>query len=38
LVGKMDGKNFHATHLTLKCPSKYKNDQVEISGAKQTSI
>ena len=40
LVGKMEGGNFHASHITLKCPSKYTQDKVEITEvkAKQASI
>ncbi len=34
MVGKMEGDKFHASHLTLKCPSKYKQDQVDFSAAK----
>jgi len=33
LTGKMKGNEFHASHILMKCPSKYKNDQVEISAA-----
>lgn len=40
LTGKMEGKEFHAKHILMKCPSKYTKDQVEISEAKskQASI
>jgi cytochrome c-type biogenesis protein CcmE len=40
MVGKMEGDKFHASHITLKCPSKYTQDKVEITEfkAKQASI
>jgi len=40
LTGKMEGKEFHAMHILMKCPSKYTKDQVEITEAKakQASI
>ncbi|MFD2871406.1 cytochrome c maturation protein CcmE [Mucilaginibacter ximonensis] len=40
LTGKMEGNEFHAKHILMKCPSKYTKDQVEISEAqsKQASI
>jgi cytochrome c-type biogenesis protein CcmE len=40
MVGKMEGNNFHASHITLKCPSKYTKDQVEITEfkAKEANI
>lgn len=36
LTGKMEGGEFHANHILMKCPSKYTKDQVEISEAKST--
>lgn len=30
LTGKMVGKEFHATKILMKCPSKYNEDQVEV--------
>lgn len=31
LVGKMEGDEFHASKILMKCPSKYNKDQVEVS-------
>ena len=31
LTGKMQGKEFHASKILMKCPSKYNNDLVEIN-------
>ena len=30
ITGKMDGDEFHADKILMKCPSKYTNDQVEV--------
>ena len=40
LVGKMEDGKFHASHITLKCPSKYVQDKVEITEfkAKEANI
>ncbi|MDB5156955.1 MAG: cytochrome biosis protein [Mucilaginibacter sp.] len=40
LTGQMKGNEFHATHILMKCPSKYTQDKVEITEAraKQASI
>ena len=40
MVGRMTGNTFHASHITMKCPSKYTQDKVEITeaSAKKTSI
>ena len=40
MVGKMEGNKFHASHITLKCPSKYTNDKVEFTEfkAKEATI
>jgi len=38
LVGHMAGGEFHASHILMKCPSKYKNDKIEVSATKQGSI
>ncbi|MDB5116271.1 MAG: cytochrome biosis protein [Mucilaginibacter sp.] len=40
LTGKMKGNEFHASSILMKCPSKYKQDKVEITEAKakQASI
>ncbi len=35
LTGRMDGDNFDAKHILMKCPSKYKNDQLDINGYKE---
>jgi cytochrome c-type biogenesis protein CcmE len=34
LTGQMRGNEFHAKHILMKCPSKYKQDQVEVTEAK----
>ena len=31
LTGKMDGAEFHASHILMKCPSKYKVDEMEVT-------
>lgn len=33
LTGKMVGKEFHATKILMKCPSKYNENEVEIRSA-----
>ncbi len=33
LVGEMRGSEFHASHIQMKCPSKYTQDKVEITEA-----
>jgi cytochrome c-type biogenesis protein CcmE len=39
LVGEMTGNEFHASHILLKCPSKYKNDKIDVTAsAKQGSL
>jgi len=40
LTGKMQGKEFHASKILMKCPSKYTNGKVEITEvkAKQANI
>jgi cytochrome c-type biogenesis protein CcmE len=40
LTGQMEGTEFHASKILMKCPSKYTQDKVEISEfkAKQTKI
>ena len=30
LTGKMQGDEFHASKILMKCPSKYNKDQVEV--------
>jgi cytochrome c-type biogenesis protein CcmE len=34
LTGKMTGKEFHASYILMKCPSKYTKDKIEVTGAK----
>jgi len=34
LTGQMVGKEFHASTILMKCPSKYTRDKVEITEAK----
>jgi cytochrome c-type biogenesis protein CcmE len=36
LTGQMHGKEFHASKILLKCPSKYTQDKVEITEFKAT--
>lgn len=31
LTGKMEGDEFHASKILMKCPSKYNKNQVEVS-------
>ncbi|MES2809690.1 MAG: cytochrome c maturation protein CcmE [Bacteroidota bacterium] len=40
LTGKMQGEEFHASKILMKCPSKYTQDKVEITEvkAKQASL
>ena len=40
LTGQMNGGEFHASKILMKCPSKYTNDKVETTEykAKQASI
>lgn len=37
LTGKMNGSDFHATHILMKCPSKYKIDELEVTEYKSNS-
>ncbi|MDO3642653.1 MAG: cytochrome c maturation protein CcmE domain-containing protein [Mucilaginibacter sp.] len=34
LTGKMTGKEFHASNILMKCPSKYTKDKIEVTEAK----
>ena len=36
LTGKMEGKEFHASDMLMKCPSKYKDEEIYIK-SKETS-
>lgn len=36
LTGHMEGRDFHASKILMKCPSKYTQDKVEISEFKAT--
>lgn len=38
LTGKMVGKEFHATKILMKCPSKYNQDQIEVSSNKASKV
>jgi cytochrome c-type biogenesis protein CcmE len=38
LTGKMEGNQFHASKILMKCPSKYNQDQVEVIEAKTASL
>jgi cytochrome c-type biogenesis protein CcmE len=33
LVGEMRGNEFHASHIQMKCPSKYTQNKVEVTEA-----
>jgi len=33
LTGKMEGKEFHASKILMKCPSKYLQDKIVVTGA-----
>jgi cytochrome c-type biogenesis protein CcmE len=32
ITGRMKGDEFHATELLMKCPSKYKDEEIKIKG------
>ena len=34
LTGKMEGEEFHASEILLKCPSKYKDDEIYLKAEK----
>ncbi|MDB5137782.1 MAG: cytochrome biosis protein [Mucilaginibacter sp.] len=34
LTGRMTGKEFHASSILMKCPSKYTQDKVEVTEVK----
>jgi cytochrome c-type biogenesis protein CcmE len=34
LTGQMVGNEFHASKILMKCPSKYKQDKIEVTTAK----
>lgn len=34
ITGKMKGDEFHATELLMKCPSKYKDEEIKIKEGK----
>ena len=39
LVGQMNKDEFHASHILMKCPSKYTNDKIDVSAdTKKSSI
>ncbi|MCL4640791.1 MULTISPECIES: cytochrome c maturation protein CcmE domain-containing protein [Olivibacter] len=38
LTGKMVGKEFHASKILMKCPSKYNKDQVEVTESASTNV
>lgn len=37
LTGKMVGQEFHASKILMKCPSKYNDQQIEVTEATATS-
>lgn len=34
LTGKMEGNEFHASKMLMKCPSKYVDDELEVTEVK----
>jgi len=38
LTGKMVNDEFHASKILMKCPSKYKKDQVEVQEVTTASV
>lgn len=38
LTGKMEGNTFHCSAILMKCPSKYKEDQVAIGKELQNKM
>lgn len=37
LTGRMVGEEFHASKILMKCPSKYNEEEIEVSEAVATS-
>ena len=37
LTGKMVGNEFHASKILMKCPSKYNQDQIEVTEVTATT-
>ena len=37
LTGKMVGEEFHASKILMKCPSKYNENEIEVSEAVSTT-
>lgn len=35
LTGRMNGDFFDAKHILMKCPSKYKNDKLDVNGTQE---
>jgi cytochrome c-type biogenesis protein CcmE len=38
LTGRMTGKEFHASNILMKCPSKYTKDKIEVTEAKAKTV
>ncbi|MEM6316389.1 MAG: cytochrome c maturation protein CcmE [Bacteroidota bacterium] len=38
VTGKMKGDEFHATDLLMKCPSKYKDEEIYIKGKEAVTM
>jgi cytochrome c-type biogenesis protein CcmE len=36
ITGKMKGDEFHASDLLMKCPSKYKDEEIYIKGEQES--
>ena len=37
LTGQMEGNEFHASEILMKCPSKYTQDKIDVTEAKAKS-
>ena len=38
LTGKMSGEEFQCSHILMKCPSKYKNDELDTKKYEETEF
>lgn len=38
LTGKMKGEEFHASDMLMKCPSKYKDEEIYIKSKKTAAL
>ena len=37
LIGQMKGNEFHASSILLKCPSKYKQEKIDVTAKSKTA-